>query len=71
MYLLRLLVWKLEIKVLLYLPVFAAPDSNNGPCEYKMKILVLSVCTVLLRYVAHRLCVHARRNIIGKLLHLG
>lgn len=56
MYLLRLLVWKLEIKVLLYLPVFAAPDSNNGPCEYKNKnSSSIGLCAVLLHYVAHML----------------
>lgn len=46
-------VWKLEIKVLLYLPVSQPPTVTMVLVSIK-KILVLSVYAVLLRYVIHR-----------------
>lgn len=74
MYLLRLLVWKLEIKVLLYLPVSQPPTVTMVLVSIKKKILVLSVCAVLLYYEAMS---HTQRSmfmhdvIIGKSLQLG
>lgn len=46
-------IWKLEIKVLLYLPVSQPPTVTMVLVSIK-KILVLSVYAVLLRYVIHR-----------------
>lgn len=47
-------VWKLEIKVLLYLPVSQPPTVTMVLVSIKKKVLVLSVYAVLLRYITHR-----------------
>lgn len=56
-YLLRLLVWKLEIKVLLYLPVSQPPTVTMVLVSIKKEIPVLSVCAVSL-CITRLYCTH-------------
>lgn len=62
-------VWKLEIKVLLYLPVSQPPTVTMVLVSIKKNSSSIGLCCVAtLRYTP--LCVHARYNIIGKSLPL-
>jgi len=69
-FLINACVWKLEIKVLLYLPVSQPPTVTMVLVSIK-KILVLSVYAVLLRYITHRSVFMHDINITGKSLQLG